>query len=502
LEELIAILGFEGQQAPTPLCRDILKELDNVAIGKFWSNIRNAATQVSEEPNVVSLWEFLLTLKEDSVKADDVILLPKQILWLTAGLSSSPLLIRRCYVDLFEEVKQLHSIGSPGVIITGNPGIGKSYFLMYCLIRFGCFENKAVVFQSIQKMKMWLFKGKEKPICLQYPYPDANADVYLVDSGSPSSEPLSTQLFTILACSPKKDHYKEFQKNGAEKLYMPCWLLEELLQLPHDKYTPLKIKENFYWFGGVPRYVFGDNRGNTWKREIDHALNSCNPVDIGSFVGNKALNGDEICHKLFQLKITKDHQVESVVFSSEHVEKQLPSCLVRRELRGFVTLIKSSLVGIPTAASLRGYLFESYAHHILSQGRTFTVSDGETLTLGKLEEHVEQVKLLELKPVDLPKNKYIRPTQKNFAVFDSFIIPDDVTLLAFQMTVSKSHSLDLVKVKGCLQQAGITTLKVYYVVPPDVFATFKVPTFGTKTFEYKKESKPVAWGTFALLIDM
>ena len=35
----------------------------------------------------------------------------------------------------------------------------------------------------------------------------------------------------IATCSPDERRYKEFEKNGAIKFYMPCWTLDELQAL-------------------------------------------------------------------------------------------------------------------------------------------------------------------------------------------------------------------------------------------------------------------------------
>lgn len=51
---------------------------------------------------------------------------------------NSVLFERQCYKDLFSKISALEEAGkdSLGAAVMGNPGIGKSWFLMYCLYCF------------------------------------------------------------------------------------------------------------------------------------------------------------------------------------------------------------------------------------------------------------------------------------------------------------------------------------------------------------------------------
>lgn len=53
--------------------------------------------------------------------------------------------------------------------------------------------------------------------------------LYLVEPSQDILGPLNIpRLQTVITCSPDQRRYKEFTKLGAEKLYMPCWRLDEL----------------------------------------------------------------------------------------------------------------------------------------------------------------------------------------------------------------------------------------------------------------------------------
>ena len=72
---------------------------------------------------------------------------PSPYRWLDE--TSTPFFLRSCYVGIFQAIISLMSTqGNKGVIVTGNPGIGKTYFLLYCLYRFGS-EKYVVYYQDI-----------------------------------------------------------------------------------------------------------------------------------------------------------------------------------------------------------------------------------------------------------------------------------------------------------------------------------------------------------------
>lgn len=68
------------------------------------------------------------------------------------------------------------------------------------------------------------------------------------------------------SCSPDERRYKEFNKNGGTKVYLPCWAQDELLfagQVLQDKgltpkdvdYSDKAIKDRYHQFGGIFRHV-------------------------------------------------------------------------------------------------------------------------------------------------------------------------------------------------------------------------------------------------------
>jgi len=171
------------------------------------------------------------------------------------------------------------------------------------------------------------------------------------------------------------------------------------------------------------------------------------------------------------LEVNEDYTSCTYRFASKFVEDNFPNALVSKAFDTALALVKSSLMNFPEAASLRGKLFEQVGHNILINGGKFKTSSG-SLQLEKLPKFIIDKTLNDIKRCDFPKNNYVIPKKKNFAVFDSFYQRDNC-LLAFQFTVSTSHSFNIEKVDKFLEE--VEKLEVYFVVPSDIYDKFTLP---------------------------
>ncbi|EFP92655.2 uncharacterized protein PGTG_18833 [Puccinia graminis f. sp. tritici CRL 75-36-700-3] len=171
------------------------------------------------------------------------------------------LLVRPIYKELCElfEVE-----GYDQWVVTGTPGIGKTFFSVYY---------------------MWIAARKKKAVLWQNPFfPDdvcylmassgivpvhtwgseidgvlAKFDpVHIVDGRAPKLR----NVWTLLVTSPQHNHYHQFLKDDNSKLlYMPPWSYEELqtckaIFYPDERILPTTLMDRvFEWYGGVPRYV-------------------------------------------------------------------------------------------------------------------------------------------------------------------------------------------------------------------------------------------------------
>ncbi|GBB85990.1 hypothetical protein RclHR1_12420004 [Rhizophagus clarus] len=166
---------------------------------------------------------------------------------------SSALLIRNCYRDLQnvifnDKINKLR--------ISGNPGIGKTYFGYYLLYLLAT-RNATIVYDNYTELDPIVFEGGKDAFIgnremirtyLQHP-----SVWYIVDG----KEPKSVNAKTILICSPNIDHYKHFDYHEGNNVKRE--LAEEL----------------FFKWGGIPQYILKIANDKTHQDKLEEAIRSC-----------------------------------------------------------------------------------------------------------------------------------------------------------------------------------------------------------------------------------
>ncbi|KAF9516332.1 hypothetical protein BS47DRAFT_676509 [Hydnum rufescens UP504] len=140
--------------------------------------------------------------------------------------------IRNEYVRTYEKIMNVNQ-DSDGVLVTGQPGIGKSHFLIYTLIR-RLAERKPTVLKW--RSKAYIFRPDGPS-----PIDSENADTAfgtvpsrtwaLLDTsqGLPETFFLNGPLFRILTSSPDPDIYLPWLRGGdIPVLYMNPWTWSEI----------------------------------------------------------------------------------------------------------------------------------------------------------------------------------------------------------------------------------------------------------------------------------
>lgn len=93
--------------------------------------------------------------------------------------------------------------------------------------------------------------------------------------------------------SPKREVYKEWTKGSDIQLIMPLWEwyeMEKLVeQLYRGKVDLKRARENFEWYGGVPRLVverpsYSSNESKDNKQALD-AVATSNVVQVCTLLG-------------------------------------------------------------------------------------------------------------------------------------------------------------------------------------------------------------------------
>jgi len=202
------------------------------------------------------------------------------------------IITRKCYLEL--KTKIIDAISTPisqisktcfhRFLIKGNPGIGKSFFLLWLLFDLAK-NNHTVVYRKppspeffvINPTQNLCFKtlGYDKVISSYLEDPKV---FYLLDTKDDFMSEVTA--ITILATSPRSSNYKLFSRLECRKNYfMPLWNWSEIHLLNSLSYSlnEVDLMRKFNLFSGVPRFVFGsDEYEQNRKNAIDQAdLEKC-----------------------------------------------------------------------------------------------------------------------------------------------------------------------------------------------------------------------------------
>ncbi|CAG8712232.1 10138_t:CDS:2, partial [Funneliformis caledonium] len=188
--------------------------------------------------DLLNFWKALRTTtigeKDNSLK------LPDNIHFLGRTDEASVLFIRQCYRDLF---KVVFSNNTRRLIITGNPGIGKTffdYYILYELMR----KNATVIYDKANKFPI-LFSNQTAVVgeTLFSFYDLLNKqDVWYIVDGK---EPHDVDAKTIL-----------------EKIYK-------------NKVDKKIVDDLFYKWGGIPRFVLEKANEGTQQNKLQEAIDEC-----------------------------------------------------------------------------------------------------------------------------------------------------------------------------------------------------------------------------------
>jgi hypothetical protein len=192
--------------------------------------------------------------------------------------------IRPCYAKLFRVIWKLDKVA-----LIGNPGVGKSCFQEYVLLRIvqstlGHFTKikkpPSCVIRQVGTKCFQLFLIKAGEAYEVTPYRpdflnrfDPEKCLYLFEPGNDKvTEPDHGLLKTIATVSPNPLRIKEYTKKGAMRIYMPTWKLNELKQIGtyfrrsvrkcDVGFSEADIEERFDMFGGILLYIFPFSAAN------------------------------------------------------------------------------------------------------------------------------------------------------------------------------------------------------------------------------------------------
>ncbi|GBB85883.1 hypothetical protein RclHR1_12330004 [Rhizophagus clarus] len=415
-----------------------------------------------------------------------VLCLPNNVFFLGDEGLGSFLIIRDCYKELIIKMFK-RDISKFGCIITGTPGIGKTYFGLYLLYYIRLHHPNATI--------VWQLADSDTHQCYQF-MPDGNVLVggiaqfydsisnknnyYIVDAQKPEK----SSAYVILLTSPKAELYNSIWKSeGITKYYMPIWNDEEIITLWNIRYKEMKDEngDTFTYeklemlmgrWGLIPRIL------RKWKddlyseTEFDKLINEVDLMKCLKSVNEEGMSKDSASGRLIHIIVEPNFRKYKFCFASSFVSDSLINAYERYHHSSVRDFLQSSY-SEPKASGLRGNLFEDYAHRQLQKGGTFRIRE---LTKGVTSTEIMNKKMDKLyynwfdTLRDVDANSYNRPRSRIFESTDSFVFnSQENTLDLFQVTVSKAHG---VKVKGLEKiktHVWNGNIKLYFVVPSDKF---------------------------------
>ncbi|KAG2428463.1 hypothetical protein HXX76_011582 [Chlamydomonas incerta] len=424
-------------------------------------------------------WENLTAAELTTVDDQKVLSLPPGVCFPASTAKLHQLLRRTCYDTAFTKMQDCLASGIQRFLVLGTPGIGKSVFLLDLLHRLACMRRTVVFLSSLTYPSALLFQpaaadgygggvfAADNPIEFEEELNDPNTWL-LCDS----IEFAHVEAITVMASSPRAGAYNRFAKTNHVELWMGPWSLEEIRAArclePYRATVDGETVERLYkTWGGIPRYVLETAKNPSMQRKLDNALASSDlPAVLRSVKQIEA--APAASHKLLHVQVdnavTKKLQVDGMV-----------------ALRQFLTWS----AGEPTAASLRGLLFQVYAFQMLEGGGTFWVRDlTASASGGGVPHEVVLPQLSRLDVQDLAAAEagcLVIPARKNFPAIDCMVVlpvrggvlTPPRRLLLIQLTVASSHSVNdnALAAQLKLLPATLRRLKpaLLFAVPPDVF---------------------------------
>ncbi|PKY53291.1 hypothetical protein RhiirA4_425906 [Rhizophagus irregularis] len=433
------------------------------------------------------------------------------------------LFVRKIYKLLYSELKKKSKDGLTKFLITGTSGIGKSCFLIYILMQL-LYEGSTIIFQPVNDEYFYCFQNLK---LIRGEYNDfldilSSPDIWYLADGITS--PKSSQGKTVIAISPNgigSKEYQQFEKNYYVKEYcMEPWSLKELeacRQYVFPK-VPKEIMINIYnKAGGIPRYVLTqaeislkDTVGeegkpndkekekietNAYKR-IEYAISEIDDFDkIIKCFNEKDEKRVEISNRIVHRWPGADHCEYYFKWASPYVFDRMHEKLEAKSWDDCLHKIRA--MRDPYVASARGFLFECYVIHLFRVGcQTFETRKLKGTGNGQFS--------IENKPkaerinnaTDLSKYSekdiVIVPDSQNFGAPDLFVTPNNI----LQVTVSKHHPIKQAELVNIIinmpvyQNDRSAKIRLYFVVPDDIYNTFEHQTYTTRDKDSKQE-RPV-----------
>jgi hypothetical protein len=306
------------------------------------------------------------------------------------------ILVRKDYLELWRiiEQKKADTTERLSFLLTGNPGIGKTCFLLFIIYHLAMHGSTKLFYSNTAEQRYCYidFAGKRmfhsrEELSLVSAVLDKGVDYYCYDC-SPSCGMLDMDVvrncpITIMVSSPNELNYKQAYKklNSSltvfSELYMSVWELDELRAVTAkiERMKECELLEKYRIYGGCARAIF---RRNEYIQDLDSVIATTNCHKLYSIVchySTSPLGKDyKFSHRICRVCPTSDYSGYTVDFLSTYIKDKVLETLMKQSYNDLVDLI-NSLKGITLGCGIRSGLFERYLHDALMSNRTFKIKD-------------------------------------------------------------------------------------------------------------------------------
>ncbi|KIK55533.1 hypothetical protein GYMLUDRAFT_99509 [Collybiopsis luxurians FD-317 M1] len=400
------------------------------------------------------------------------------------GRGMNRILVLDDYPNLVTKICNDMQKGSPGCMIIGTPGIGKSTFLPYLLLQMLSQGLSAVYFYEqchiFTSDGVYTSIGNGTSVFLD---PLFNGIPALVDVDNPNAvntfSDAKVKVYTVLVSSPKDGIINKYQKQRHAATFIPK--------------SPSHHEAFIVW-----NLRFGEEDVKLLEAELKAAWRHYGP-DFR--LGNSMISDhqtleehhDEVRKDITELE-WKDIRSPSHNYIETYFLPSRPNVPIHRLrsrtiLRMFIAAITVHELrerremyrlfhSTGRLSASRGYLFEVMADEILSQGYDAILQpeDGSTTIPFTLRPHqIELFSNMNKANTTTNRSKFYVPLQGNNPTYDAFCYQDGIGI-AFQDTICFKHKFSLKGFRDLnarFNAAGVTQKYFIFVIP--IGNVFKYP---------------------------
>ncbi|KAF8316961.1 uncharacterized protein EI90DRAFT_217367 [Cantharellus anzutake] len=390
------------------------------------------------------------------------------------------------------------------ILLIGQPGIGKTVYLTYCLVN-RLAQGKPTVFSRSHSIRFaFLSSGV-------YLIPDNSFHLWddpelsvaegrdldglvLFDLSSNEKVDTSFQRWRVLvASSPKPQEVRGWiEENDVNVFYMRTWSWQEVY-VCRDNAKEKRDDEAwhiaFMKYGGSARALL-DRTQRQVDRDLDSAILGCSPT--GLFQQAVVHEPEKYSHCLVEINPLQD-ELGGVLDRSESRTRIISPFIFAKLMKkkGWELVDSSakdfySCMKEPSTASTAGLMFEAIAHVYVVKNtenalRVRALEDGSEQQLHL--EHINRENMEVFSGVPFDKvhcpdaAKYYRPVFGNLTGIDLFAFERDenhtiTSVVMFQYIISPQHSVKgkfITDLWNVLQEqhGGVWQWKLVYVIPKD-----------------------------------